>query len=100
MTIDYAQPGTHKAVNAYLVSLRARVENIFDDLNERGITNKHAGKDIDIDAIQTQLSEEERERLDKFQTEIKRIFDEAENIDPAQLHRQAPRSLRRNLQAI
>ena len=100
MTIDYSQPGTPEAVDAYLVSLRARVENIISDLDARGITNKHNGKNIDMDAIQAQLSKEERERLDNFQAEIKRILTDAENIDPAQLRHQTPRSPRHNLRAI
>lgn len=100
MTIDYSQPGTPAAVDAYLVSLRARVENILSDLDARGITNKHEGKNIDMDALQAQLSEDERERLDNFQSEIRRIFTDAENIDPAQLRHQSPRSPRNNLRAI
>ncbi|MCY4030759.1 MAG: hypothetical protein OXF05_01425 [Hyphomicrobiales bacterium] len=100
MTIDYSQSGAPETVDAYLVSLRARVENILSDLDARGVTGKHKGKDIDMDAIQEQLSEDEREQLDNFQTEIKRIFADAENIDPSQLHHQSPRSPRHNLRAI
>ena len=100
MNIDYAKPETAEHVEAYLFALRAQVERFLEELEARGIRRKSPGNDIDLDAVQAQFSDEEQEHLDNFQTEIKRIFHEAETLSPAEMNHSTPHSPRRNLRAI
>ena len=100
MNIDYAKPEAAEHVDAYLFALREQVEKFLDELEARGIRRKPHGNDIDLDAVQAQLSDEEQEHLDNFQTEIKRIFHEAETLSPAEMSHNSRHSPRRNLRAI